>query len=400
MLNGKLPMFITIIAFLPSISSIKPINTSTYFDSLNACLYELTETYFKDQFGILIQFSDSQYEYQASDFMKKIADKLTWNILIKNNTFYNNEVYNSINSHLIFWSQNMFPEVKHNYTSDQLYIIVTKKSENPKEIVNSISTHMQKNGPLKGLILIPTSETKVYLYAIIQDLGKTCLSNNITKMIDYCSNGKYFNNMSRINKTFLPKSCYLRVSYPVRPPFVIMMDNYTTQSDKNGLDITLMNLFARIMNIKLVYVRSAVLGDINEKGVARGSLLKLQNNEVDICIGGYADAHLLHLYFEPTGPYLFDHMLWCVPKVYMRNIGRWYKASDSASLILYCLYFVLSCTSVWYFSKKSTINCTYSYMPNAIFHTIRSMFQIAGKAPKTKARWIFIQTVIFFWIFL
>ncbi|CAG9839866.1 unnamed protein product [Diabrotica balteata] len=141
------------------------------------------------------------------------------------------------------------------------------------------------------------------------------ISTRQTYLSVICRDGIFFQakELSHIPKR---KSKWtVRVIYFPRAPFTITSNN-TLNHDRPGLEVQLLNSFAKYINVQMTYTPTKLnhsRGHCYVNGILTNEFKDLYKNRYDVLIGGYTAYYERMLYFSISFPIYQDSLIWCVP---------------------------------------------------------------------------------------
>ncbi|KAG5892823.1 hypothetical protein JTB14_033387 [Gonioctena quinquepunctata] len=233
--------------------------------------------------------------------------------------------------------------------------IIARNSSQAADIIQGIWERRK----VRGILLVPNqNNTEIFdIYTWEPHNGGNCMNDaGLIKIIDQCSQGKLLEKNVLFTNNPL-KNCTLVAGYINVPPYVIGMKNNSIGTEEysdtqRGIEVNILNLIAKLLNIRICYINSDSMGDVDSVGVATGNLKMLIESKTDIAIGSYSRTPEREHILETTHPYMYDVSVWCVPyfKIQTGGFCESLMLDPLAHSIVIALVIVLSML-LWGFSK-------------------------------------------------
>ncbi|KAG5892822.1 hypothetical protein JTB14_033386 [Gonioctena quinquepunctata] len=235
--------------------------------------------------------------------------------------------------------------------------------------------------------------------------GTNCGRNaGLIKVIDQCSHGKFIRTKPLHQDYLLPKQfdgCTLVVGYFGIPPYVMNMKNNSIENrdyvdTKRGIEVNLLNLIAKILRVKILYIKSDNMGDVSSTGIATGNLKLLMDSKIDIAIGSYSITKSRSYFFDGSVSYMTDELVWCVPHITVNTNSIVDLHLDFETLIIVIILLAVLSVLFWWFSsisrsEKNVKTCGKTFV---CVLAVATAVAINHKTKTTPVRLIFITTVI------
>ncbi|KAJ8959930.1 hypothetical protein NQ314_006132, partial [Rhamnusium bicolor] len=202
-------------------------------------------------------------------------------------------------------------------------VISVKEFSNPHSAAVEVIQYLWENNVINvAVLLVDADNRKEYKVYSWEPYSNFSCGNNFsrTHIIDRCSHGIIQSNKSwfegKISKPLY--NCSVKVNYVLWPPFVTdVKDGYQISNyNKNqGIDINLMNMIATILNLYVIYDKTAYenWGVVYDDRTATKDLKLLLENKLDVVIGGYGITYPRYVFLDCSRSYIQERLVWCVP---------------------------------------------------------------------------------------
>ncbi|XP_063530595.1 uncharacterized protein LOC134741663 [Cydia strobilella] len=244
-------------------------------------------------------------EFVTTELIRRIHETNNVKLYVKDGSV---RVATSPSSFIIYgqnlsYFQNLIDYMNKDYyrKPDALYIIIMPDITEDDFIL--IFHTLWKYYIIHTLIIVKETNNYASIYSYFPYSEGGCGRNyNNTIKISDCNSVKKSDIMDLIREFDIPvlKNCVLQVGTHNYPPMVIS-DIDPNNKLAVGIEITLLNILAKVENISLNYVffpESLEFGHVFDNFTITGILRKLYNNEVDLVIGAFALNSRRALFFD------------------------------------------------------------------------------------------------------
>lgn len=379
--------------------------------SFSQCIVEASKLYFTNSYDTVIYATFGGAHPLTYTTMRLLQNDMPWSILMKNvyKPFHGSPRSNNKNNYIIQVSNqkelNDIIDLLRSLSSWNFHakfiIVAPDVLKNSSAVAEVFIKSLWKMNVFKSAILLPqeqnTSLSGVYFMSLHRQ------SNRIAPR-DYCSFGFFHNSTPWFSEPVgtCVTNCTLKVMYVEWPPYVINTQLGFQPSNyflSQGLDMNLMNMIVKYLNLTVKYRGDPFWGYIYENGTATGNLKHLLNKDVDVLIGGYFLTIERLAFFDVTCSYMQALLLCCTPDVPILTDFR--SMENILSVELWVLVIsVLICTSIGIYlsSRRNKSEFTgYSTVSGTLLKNISVILGIAiNVLPRsTTARYFMALLIIF-----
>lgn len=346
--------------------------------SLMLCMENIADEYYKHK--SIISVLESRIKYNNADNKLKFLNilvgnmfsKMKWSILIKNlsnttDVAYNkndqtiqrtniyiinmNKMHELISALSLLQDKTWNPHAKFILYSTGVYA-------NLPSIIENLIEQFWKLKVLNVILIFPSKNIESFnIYTWFPYSNGNCGTNFTNSVIiNECKNGIFARN-TKIFVDKIPKNlnkCPIRVRTVIWPPYVVPPEtrirNKNNVNFTDGLEIVLLNNIANIANFSVIYSvsnKSLDWGALDYMGETRGLFKTLSAEEVDMGISSLAATPIRYMNLDPSTPYTFESMTWCVPKANLKP--EWLSIYQSYSLNTWLLIFAVYITESVFF---------------------------------------------------
>lgn len=289
-------------------------------------------------------------------------------------------------------------------------VISTNHFKDSKKVIGNLTQQMWKEKSLNVIFIFPKKHSNIFDVVTWFPYSDGHCADNFskTKIINQCINGS----LSTAEELFAEKiplslnQCKVKVRTVNWPPYVIFPEDHLGEQKSGinfteGFEIILLNQIASIANFSINYSLSLDMldwGALDFKGNTVGLFKTLLSEEVDLGISALAATPIRYKLLDPSEPYTFEFLTWCVPIA--RFKPEWMTLFQAFSwrtwlliLLAYItvsstMYIIINFNRVFNINTSDTQHCEVSY-------SFMNMFSILFQVPIFRGPHTFPTRVVF-----
>lgn len=405
-------------------ASFELVSVPRHKTSLTECLLEVHRRYVKEGKVIHVVRPLAPYQNDTSSsnlhdlILSQLSSDLKWTIM----TVHVNKRIDQIKLYLskpqkiiIHFSRrsevnNIFSRIKNSYlftTSATFLVISSVQFPDPLQVASEVLEKLWRYKVLFAFVMLPNPEKpdnfSVYTWYPFEN-GNCGNHIHSVDLLDTCAHGKFetskdWNGVFR-HDSFKNCSIPVGVSYVV--PLVMNSGNSSKFDDVNsGLELNLLSIVAKALNITFLYEKVADRGEIYMNGTQTGSLRLISDGKIDMAVSGYAISLVRCSYYDCSTFYFHDALKWCVPLDLSRRYNVFNIVSSTSWLLIISIFIMVNIL-IWLTSHRSHVERkSYSSMGYVLFYEFYVAMSISlSYLPKTNyLRFVLIIFIVHsFWL--